>query len=157
MFSRWRKRYEWPLRLTVVAGWTGTAILGVGGTFFTGRSVTAVTEPTWAVVGGSAVAMVAAVFGIAGILLGGFRRWPRIWRLEWVAAGLAGAGVAYYVLVPWVYVFDGEMGRLQQAGGLLAYLVGFVLFRLIHCFAYDDELRQKRTAQAVAAAVIRDE
>lgn len=152
MFSRWPARTAWAMRATVSIGWVGVGISGFGGTFFTGRSVVAATEPTWLVVGGSAAALLGAVLGLAGVLIGGLPgKLPRWWRLEWVGAALAGAGLVHYCIVPWVYVSQGETGRIQQAGALVAMLFGFLAFRVIHCWAFGNE--QIRLHQAATGEV----
>lgn len=140
MFSRWPVKQAWAMRGAVAASWVGIGVAGYGGTFFTARSVVAAAEPTWLVVAGSAAALVGAVLGFLGIIIGGMpKRLHRWWRLEWLGAALSGAGLVYYCIIPWIYMSQGHTERIQQAGVTMAMLFGFLVFRLIHCWAYGEE------------------
>ena len=131
------------MRSAVALGWVGIGISGFGGTFFTGTSVLAAAEPTWLVVAGSAAGLLGAVLGLLGIVLGDVLPASRWWRLEWLGASLAGAGLAHYALIPWIYLFSGELGRMQQAGATFSLMFGFFLFRILHCWAYGDEIAKR--------------
>lgn len=123
------------LKSVLVSGWAAVAVSAVGGTWFTGTTVAAAIEPTWLIVTASALTLVASTVAALGVIIGG-----KFWRLEWVGAGLAGAGLAYYASVPLSYLIGGEIGRLQQAGLVVSALIGFVVYRMAACWVHSREL-----------------
>lgn len=141
MYSNLPKLDRVLMRSSLAAGWGFTAMSGVGGAWFTGRTVAAAQGPGWVIPAAGVVTVIAALIALTGVVAGG--RW---WWLEWVGAGLAGAGITYYALVPWQYLLAGETGRIQQTGTVTAMLVGFVAHRIIACLVHSRKLARDHAA-----------
>ncbi len=137
MYSQLPRVDRVALRGSVAAGWVASAFSAVGGIWFTGVSVAAAASPMIITVSAS-VTLAGSLLALCGILIGGKR-----WWLEWIGAALAGAGMTYYVTVPWWYLFQGDTGRMQQAGVTTIALLGFIAHRIIVCWSHSRKLARQ--------------
>lgn len=145
MYSNLPKGDRILMRATLAAGWGFTALSGVGGAWFTGKTVAAAEGPAWVIPAAGIATLAASLIAIVGVVAAG-----KLWWLEWVGAGIAGAGITYYALIPWQYLLAGESGRLQQASLVAAALIGFVTHRIIACLVHARKLaRDHATNEAL--------
>ena len=80
---------------------------------------------------------VVLISGLAAVVGVTFRRY----RIEWIAAWMAAAGISPYVLAIWWLVADGEPFRLTQGFMMTALLVSF-LKRAMSCSAHAAKMRE---------------
>ena len=80
---------------------------------------------------------VVLISGLAAVVGVTFRRY----RIEWIAAWMAAAGISPYVLAIWWLVADGEPFRLTQGFMMTALLVSF-LKRATSCSAHAAKMRE---------------
>lgn len=136
MFSQYPKPYRIALRTTLATSWGFLAFSGFAGAFIPGRTVLEAVSSNWVIHTSGYMTMIASLIAFLGVVIA-----RKFWWLEWIGAGLTGAGLIHYVSVPWTFLVHGEWGRLQQATVVTAALFGFVIFRLISCAAHAQKLR----------------
>jgi len=133
MYSTFPKKDELLIRSGLASAWGFLAVSGAGGVFFPPSSITAQAGAMPQVIT-AGVLLVASLVAVISIL------WKK-WRLEWIAAYFAAAGLAVYVFAVWTIVFTDQPSRLQQAASLTA-LIGFACYRIAACRAHAKQVRK---------------
>ena len=132
MYSGFNRKSQIYIRGSLVFVWVCIAAGALGGLILT--PVTIASELGVIAEFSALVALVCSLAATYGILRNRY-------RFEWVAAWLAGAGVAPYCFGLWgLVIFGGVPTRLQQAAYITA-LFGFTLHRAISCSVYAKRLR----------------